>query len=294
MVTVTSSHAYTWRASRTFLLQRLGRIYPIYWITSAAMLVGVILFPGAALPQYADWQYIGLSFLLYPQEQLPMLFVGWTLIHELYFYLIFSVLLLMPGIWRFFALLGWATLVYYGFLRLNPPVSEPEQVILFNPLTLEFICGCLAGWLVKHVRIPAPSHVFSAAFIVAAISVWLWLSRQGEGLPGNMDRILYFLPSALLLLLGATGLEQRGHLLSTALEKIGDASYSLYLTHMLTLAPMYKIWRWAGTHEGLLDNSLALLCMLLVSIGTGILFAKWIEKPLLLQTRQWIRKTHAT
>ena len=71
-----------------FCARRFVRIYPLYWVVSA-IVIGLALFS-------PDWatrlqpSYIIASLLLLPHGQDPLLGVGWTLEHEMLFYLAFA------------------------------------------------------------------------------------------------------------------------------------------------------------------------------------------------------------
>ena len=82
--------AYAW--------SRVTRIYPIYWLVTALVLVEIALRPG---PKDVDPGYLISSLLLLPQPQEPVLGVGWTLVHEMLFYLVFAVAVLSRrfGLW---------------------------------------------------------------------------------------------------------------------------------------------------------------------------------------------------
>ena len=49
------------------------------------------------------------SLLLLPQQGLPVLVVGWTMVHEIYFYLVFALFLLAPERGRPWLLGAWLT-----------------------------------------------------------------------------------------------------------------------------------------------------------------------------------------
>ena len=77
----------------TFLYQRLSRIYPVYWFYSALVLMVFFIQPTWVNSAQGNQINILSSFLLWPEATLPLINVGWTLIHEMYFYIIFTVFL---------------------------------------------------------------------------------------------------------------------------------------------------------------------------------------------------------
>ena len=76
-----------------FLWRRAARIYPTYWLVSLAVLALAIVAPAlvdsSVIAPISLWR----SFLLVPGETVPLLAVGWTLVHEMYFYLVFAIFL---------------------------------------------------------------------------------------------------------------------------------------------------------------------------------------------------------
>jgi len=98
MVYVT--HKWTAGAAKhipEFLSSRALRIYPLYWIVSLPLLGLYLLRPDLVFSA-SVWNEPNLlkSFLLWPDVAYPLLEIGWTLIHEMSFYLIFALILIAP------------------------------------------------------------------------------------------------------------------------------------------------------------------------------------------------------
>ena len=84
------------------------------------------------------------SFLLLPQHASPLIAQGWTLIHELYFYLVFALMLTRKQSRLPLLLAAWGILVLVGSMTLSRTV--PTFDIIANPLTFEFIAGPASQW----------------------------------------------------------------------------------------------------------------------------------------------------
>lgn len=279
MVMVTRDWPRGWPAARRFLWLRSSRIYPLYWLVTAAVLAIAQLFPGIATSLASDPVFVLKSFLLYPQENLPLLMVGWTLVHEMFFYLVFSVFLLLPARALPWLLIGWAVLTELAHRTL--PYTTPEFFIASHPLTLEFISGALLALVYQRLRVPLPGLLVVAG-LVAMPLVWLgWAAGHVDPLPVGEDRVLYFLPPSLLLVLGCLGLERQGRVLPDWLVRMGDASYSIYLTHVLILSAACKLWQYHALPGSPLDNLLFIPSVTLLAIGGGVLCYRLVEKPLL-------------
>ena len=93
MVYVTWQSQNSLRNAGEFLFARATRIYPIYWIVALALLAVGLVKPGLFSfdPEQTS---IVKSLALWPQDGFPMLKVAWTLIHEMYFYLVFALIIL--------------------------------------------------------------------------------------------------------------------------------------------------------------------------------------------------------
>lgn len=123
-----------------FLWRRAARIYPPYWLVSFVVLVK---FGRASMGQLVDPRTdLTLAiFLLVPGTTLPLLAVGWTLIHEVYFYLVFAMLLALR-IPIPIGLLGWGlVLLVLTLLGGEYVTTFPLGYVWTNPLTVEFMMG---------------------------------------------------------------------------------------------------------------------------------------------------------
>jgi peptidoglycan/LPS O-acetylase OafA/YrhL len=101
--------------------------------------------------------------------------------------------------------------------------------------------------------------------------------------------VLVFGSAATLLLAGCVLLEPvlAGHQ-PARLIALGDASYSIYLSHLLTIGVVGQFWRAGLAADHPLNHLLALATALLVSLLAGLLSYRLLEQPLmaLLQGRR--------
>lgn len=293
MMTVTRSVMPGTKNAMSFITHRCIRIYPMYWIASAPIfaillvnsdpiLAALYINPEAIRNLPTAPHYLLKSLLLLPQEHLPPLTVSWTLIHEIYFYFIFGVLLLLPAKLRIHALIIWSILTLAFWQYLKPTQTQALRYLLCNPLTLEFTTGCFIAALLQQWQIKKPAPVLLAGIVWAIASWALWISNRGTyEFPIAGDRVTYFLIPCALILAGSVSLERQGHIFYAWLQKTGDASYSLYLTHILFLSAGRKVWQAHGDKTSLVENLLWWPTLLAVTIMGGLLCYQWIEKPLL-------------
>ena len=64
----------------------------------------------------------------------------------------------------------------------------------------------------------------------------------------------------------------------TPLVVLGDASYSLYLTHPFAIRPMRNIWM--ALDGSALPFSLFVMLCLLAAIAAALVVYRWIERPI--------------
>lgn len=297
MVAVTRSLSPGTKSAQNFILHRVIRIYPLYWIVSAPIMAILLIedvpfltalrFNSDMLKNIPATPYYLLeSLLLLPQENLPPLTVSWTLIHEIYFYCVFGIFLLFPEKLHLAALILWSVISQILWQYFQPTQLQPWSYLLFNPLTLEFTTGCLIAVMLQRWQAPQrPVFILLSGILLTMSSWYLWTSANNYAFPVAGDRVLYFLLPCTLILVGAVSLELRGSIFYPLLQKIGDASYSLYLTHVLFLSFGGKIWQEYGNNSSLIINLLWWPALFAVTLAGGILCYRWIEKPMLVTLR---------
>ena len=74
----------------SYARKRFVRIYPAYWVVTLAILPFYWIVPGWGQGDEKTPSVIANSFLLLPMLRGPVLMAGWTLCHEVLFYLVFG------------------------------------------------------------------------------------------------------------------------------------------------------------------------------------------------------------
>jgi exopolysaccharide production protein ExoZ len=270
-----------------FLYSRATRVYPAVWLWTTVAIIGFVM--SGTLQQWLEHSDLLFSYLLLPQSNAPLLGLSWTLIHELYFYLVFSALLLVPRRMLWIGLLVWAGFIWAGhaagWADLNPNVR-----LIFHSLTLEFIAGAFIGLIVLRWSPPKPGLIalFGAAGMIAG-ALFLGEPDPGE-YPKQWGRVLAFLPGASLLVLGCASLDrQNAWSMPGMLVQLGDWSYSLYLSHLIVIAAIAHVWtRFA--QPGPWDNLLVIMVMAGAPIIVAMVGYYGFEHPVLQQTRRFGRQ----
>lgn len=273
-------------AARDFLRRRALRIYPVYWayltLVCAVWLVAPrVMNAGAAVPPD-----LLASYTLLPHQNGHLLLVSWTLSFEMFFYLVFAGLLALLRNGRLgLALAAWAAVTVAGQLLLQPGRPQPYLNLIFNPLVLEFIAGAALALLLPRLaatqarRLGLPLVLGGLLVAVAGIDAML---DQGGAFPEDWPRVLVFGSAATLLVAGCVLLEPvLAGRLPGWLIALGDASYSIYLSHLLTIGLVGLLWRAGLAADHPLNHLLALATALIGSLVVGLLSYRWLEQPLM-------------
>jgi exopolysaccharide production protein ExoZ len=218
-----------------FFLNRLNRIYPLYWVFTGAALVGYLTI-GDSLTRGVGELDLARSLTLAPSSQPPILMVGWTLTHELYFYLAYGLLSILPRRARPWVASAWG-LMTLAFMLWPLSGMPPWLALLTSPFNLLFLAGGLIAQFsdsLSKQRWPA------LALLLAGLAMGLiWANNAGlAGLANIPVRVAVLTPFAI----GAVwaGLAWAPNL-PALLARIGDWSYSIYLGHILMIGVVARL-----------------------------------------------------
>jgi len=264
-------------AWRTFLTRRIARIVPLYWLLTTALLVGALFAPRLLNVPIGDWQHILASYFFVPSmrdgnEIRPVMALGWTLNLEMFFYLLFAIAMLFP-LRRGLVALG----LTLSILALIGAIWRPTQVqIAFwtQPIILEFLFGCLLALVYRRgVRIPP---VAAAALVTLGLAAMFRLPGVDD--PALLPQVLRLGIPAALVVAGAALNRGGTPRFAWPLAVLGDASYSLYLSHPFALRPLRDIWvRLIGEA---LPLEIYLMVAIVVAACSAMLLYRLIERPM--------------
>jgi len=263
-------------ASLDFWRRRFIRIMPPYWLASGLLAAVLVFFFGRSL----DTDHVLWSLALVPEwpakgELRPLVFlwVGWTLVYEMAFYLVFGLFLPLRRERAIAAVTGvLAAAIVAG--TWVPPV-HPLVYALTRPLPVMFVAGmALALWRVGGgVMSPGARWLALAALLPALLLV------PTPPLPtaGGWDYLAWAGLPALLIALAVLG----GPLALPAagvVNRAGDASYAIYLLHV----PVAWLWLWLWARLPFFDPGPWDYCLtaLAATIVAGWLFHRWVERPM--------------
>jgi exopolysaccharide production protein ExoZ len=265
-----------WRTTSTgeakplsFLRKRAIRIAPLYWVVTLGLVVAALAVPDRFKDiQPTPWHvFASLAFIQHLNPQgvpFPILPPGWTLNYEAVFYLLFAAALLLPVARRPMVLtLALAGLTFFGF------VYPPAYIMLCNPLLLEFAAGMWLARFMEEGLVPG-RHAGWALFIGG---VSMFACMHLIGFQWDLWRPLFWGFPALMIVAGLTAVEQDGGLRDIpVLKSLGDASYSIYLTHTLTMGA-------AGVSLGIWNTPFFPPIAFVIGVAGGWLVWRFAEAP---------------
>lgn len=261
-----------------FLCRRAIRIFPLYWLCTAVVVAALLVRPALLDPDLAEKSVMA-SLLLLPQEGGPLLVVGWTLTYELFFYTVTALALACSSNSRVpLLVLGWAVVLLVLQML---PTHNPSSNLLTSPLAFEFMAGALSGlyWRKLPARHALLTVMGAGAWMVAAGVLLVDHAHYGQA---DAVRVVAFGLPAAFLVAGLARLEIDGRIRPPRFAvSLGDASYSLYLTHLFVLSLSGRIWSTAGATGTLLGNAVFVVSTFCVCCGVALLVYRFAERPLI-------------
>lgn len=281
-----SAHRSPERGGGAFLLNRAIRILPLYWLLTTLLVAIALLAPHLLnstrfVPMHTLFSYLMLP-AIHPVTGVyqPILIPGWTLNYEMFFYLLFAI-----GLWltrdreRKLALLVGGLIL----LCLCLPFSGAASFYTGN-IIVEFAYGLMMACLfLAGRRIGQPLCIL---LVLAGMA--LLIAGDFVKMP-DVRALFYGLP-ALMIFAGTLHMRLNpGSAAVRLLQLAGDASYSIYLSHMMSMAVCGMVWRkvLGGGLPG--NTALFMLFSIPVCAVGGWLCYKLVEEPM----TEWLRKRPA-
>lgn len=247
-----------------FLLYRLFRIVPAYWLYTVLMAL-VVVFAQPVFPdQTVDWSHFLLSLLFIPTENpggygiYPTLNVGWTLNYEMLFYVLFAwallfrlqVRLLIVAALLFAVCQAWTG---YGW------ISEFYR----SDIVYEFLLGIAIGMIYRRGWIKPGFYLPLLGIGAALLAIYQ--------LPPGPRFLAWGLPSAVLVM--ACMALERFFENNRLFKLLGDWSYSVYLMHVLVLSA----GGFVAQRYGVNPYVMFVVCVATIGVASWASY-EWVEK----------------
>jgi peptidoglycan/LPS O-acetylase OafA/YrhL len=274
------------RNAPRYVAKRFVRVYPFYWIVLFALGAGKLFGDGMTLRGFLDN-----AIFFNPHAKSLIIPVAWTLAYEVVFYAVFVTFYVRRAL-GFSVFAAWFALVllnhhfafsaWFGLGLLN--------AVFLPGLLVSVALVALRERLDREQRDRIGVTSVAIGALVFGVAAWYCLSLSDHAqIWSNAWLALGFGVASALFLLGSvsdtieTSLARRRWLLL-----IGDASYSIYITHFFfqkRTANALRSLDWIPAEKNQAIALLLLTLFMVMALGGGILVHKLIEKPLLARTR---------
>jgi len=286
IMTVTSYEEFGMpNAPANFLWRRIIRIVPLYWLITALVIAQLVWQGHAPNPATVAKS---LAFIPYENEAgslQPLLRRGWTLNYEMFFYALFAAaLVLRPRRGLGAVILALVLLTIAGWIWMTGDCSAKScEFVGFyaEPIILYFAGGIMLGairvYLQRRNRLFAVTADNGLGMAIALTGIYVAYASLAA--PSNLTYIV-----GILFCVSTTAfcalLEDNTRLgrLRFMFLLVGEASYSIYMTHSLFIDPVGRYW--ANALGGKLMG-IYLGAMILGTSLLGMLVYRCVEKPML-------------
>ncbi len=268
-----------------YLTKRFVRVYPIYFAVTIVVVSLYFIIPSFGEDYYRTFKSIIVSFFLVPYTKSPHVDVAWTLVHEVFFYLVFAVLIINKKIgWALVFLLVFSILINILYLG---SLSYPWSFLL-SPYNLLFFLGIFAAFLIERQmynvnrhKIALPIFFISNSIMIVSIFVYgLFYFYLEKEINTTLMIVWFGLGSFFIILQSGNSKLESYFKKKKLLLLIGESSYSLYLLHYLVITFLMKILVYLNI-SNYISIYLVYAFLIISGVVSGILLHLFIEKPLL-------------
>ena len=241
-----------------FLYRRFLRVVPMYWIFTAL----AVLFSALQYGIVPPFSYIFTSLFFLPPAMgtMPILYPGWSLNFEMFFYLILSVFIITRTPVLYSAVLI-AALASIG------PISGLSSLDYYlSSHLIEFSSGIVIGLFIKNGFVDLSKKLSITLVFIGFFSLIL------QPQPSSTIGLSWGIPS-IFIVVGMLHYNE-SRLINTPLSRLmGDASYSIYLAHP------FVIWIYGVAFGENLPIQHILIASIL-SIIAGLVSFWVLERPI--------------
>jgi len=289
------------RGGWDFVRRRLARIYSGHWPFFALALV---IFAWTR-PAHVSESNLTYSFFLWPQPlNRSLLEITWTLTFELYFYLLFSLLIWWvprrrrPLVCLLIMLVLLPVTIYRHFIAGSFDLENFYYIpfwthFLLSPFVLEFFAGTLvAYWLQRHRAGPALAWLVggSALFLLCGgVNEWVFDGNIEQGF-FVVPRVLGFGLASVMIIAGLVRMEHAGRVAPRPFSLLtGGASYAIYLSHIPILSAFGALGVF-GYSAGLpfALSAIVAICVMALILAYSVAHYRLLERPLHRRFKAWL------
>ena len=253
---------------KNFIIRRFIRIYPPYFIAVVCIIVMKVLLLGSITQDKLLY-----SITLLPFGSIPYtLNIEWTLIYEIFFYVVCAIFTMKD--WKKFFpyfLVAWGILIgIINCIYSVPEVFLPTIMqIPFQTVNFFFITGGLMYYIhkkeIKIAKIPGiiaivMMIIITCVFFNQFMHINLWVKRFNSLILGVMFAVIVFL---------VLNIEFKPN---KYIQKLGDYSYGMYLIHAQVMFILLTIIK---EQFEMPINTVNATIVLIIAFSVGIYFGKF-------------------
>ncbi len=277
-----SSDSPTQPNIQRYILKRLIRVYPIFLFVASLLLIAYLLLPQwSPKSDIINLEFLISSFLLLPSPNPPLLSVSWTLVHEIFFYMIFISIILNKRFGLILFTIWSIAIVAYNIN--DNPLPFPYSFYL-SSLNLQFLLGILVAIIIKSDRILFDKRYAKYILLLGIVAILLNrvnIDYKYIELGGFITTTIYGLACAIIVLaLTILPYQNYPNIFWKILVLLGVSSYSIYLIHNPIESLLHRIVSRLDLIS-FLDAKIIFLLIVTIATISGILLHLLIEKPLL-------------
>ncbi len=264
-----------------FAKDRFIRVAPIFYVLSLPWILRAVPLPDVSwlplIPTFLFWPIVHGRFVE------PFLSVGWTLSFEALFYTAMTASLFVRK-WTGGPLTA-AAVFLLATIGLRLVVETPVLNFLGNPIILEFLFGIGVGWIFSFTGTNRALALPIAILVALALGYELLYGFGDVSESQFIQSGALSFTRAMIWGLPATGIvyialltEDRtspAGYVKRFLAFLGDASYSIYLVHLLVIV-VFK----ALQARGIVSGDLLIVLSIAGSLLAGSMSFLFIERPM--------------
>lgn len=270
------------KSQENFFLKRVLRVIPLYWIATLGIFLIAIFVPNLLKTSTADFSHFLKSLFFIPFKKgdliVPLIFQGWTLNYEMFFYLIFAIAMKLNYNYR----ITISSVFILIFVISGKLFFLNSLIFQFftNPIILEFILGMLAYILFNkfsECRKQRKSPI-SIPWVAFGILVIICLPFATNFFNFNERVIKWGIPSFICFFSIIHGMPDIKF--SKKILLLGDASYSLYLFHPYVIQLFNKFFDLKSVNPNSFLAIPIVLGIIIFCCCFSILVFLYLEKPM--------------
>lgn len=259
--------------SGRFFWRRFTRIAPTYYILTIFLMLKQFFVDS----RLETVQAVILSLLFIPYRNdagimQPIYGLGWSLNMEMYFYLIVAISMIIPVNREVTIIALVATPSLLLALLPDRQGAVWDALGFFGQPSIWFF---ISGILISRLRMLGRGRLSVSTALVASTAL-----LTSAAIAILMDARLWIVGVIAAILIASLEILKNPE---TSFQKIGiylgDASYSIYLTHSFVLGPLFAVWM-ILFQPNFVTLTLLLITSVVASACVGSLFNTFIERPI--------------